>query len=191
MSAFLLHLLRHGEPEGAGRLIGHSDAQPTSAGIAACVDRARGLAMEVLLSSDLSRARRAGEAIGQAAGLPLATDARWRELDFGAWDGLLPAEIDSAALERFWADPDGYPPPDGESWTDLLHRVAEVIDTLAARTTLVVTHAGAMRAAAAHLCELDARQAWAFDLPYASLLSLRIWREPGARPTAQIIGLCA
>ncbi|MFZ2994777.1 histidine phosphatase family protein [Sphingobium sp.] len=191
MSDFLLHLLRHGEPEGAGRLIGHSDALPTKAGIAACVDRARGVQMEVLLSSDLWRARRAGEAIGQATGLPLTTDARWRELDFGGWDGLLAAEIDSAALARFWDDPDGHPPPDGESWSGLTHRVAQAIDMLAARTTIVVTHAGAMRAAAAHLCGLDARQAWALDLPYASLLSLRIWRAPGARPTAQIVGLRA
>ena len=35
MSGFLLHLLRHGEPEGPGRLNGHTDARPTAAGIAA------------------------------------------------------------------------------------------------------------------------------------------------------------
>ena len=190
MSAFLLHLLRHGEPEGAGRLIGHSDAQPTPAGISACVDRAQGLAVDALLSSDLSRARQAGEAISRATGLPLTTDARWRELDFGAWDGLSPTKIDRAALARFWDDPEGHPPPQGESWSTLIRRVSAAIDALA-MPTLIVTHAGAMRAAVAHLCGLSARQAWAIDLPYASLLSLRIWREPGATPTAQIIGLRA
>jgi len=188
VSAIRLHLLRHGKPEGAGRLIGHGDAQATPAGIAACVDRVQGLEVEMLLSSDLSRARLAGEAIGRAVGLPLTADARWRELDFGAWDGLLPAAIDSAAVARFWDDPDGHPPPGGESWSALTCRVSAAIDALAT-PTLVVTHAGAMRAAVAYLCGFSARQAWTIDLPYASLLSLRIWREPGARPTAQIVGL--
>ncbi len=191
MSEFLLHLLRHGEPDGAGRLIGRTDARPTAAGIAACADRARDLPIEVLLSSDLSRAQLAGEAIGRATGLPLTLDPRWRELDFGAWDGLLPAEVNDLALSRFHDDPDRHPPPGGERWSALTARITAAIDTLAARSTLVVTHGGAMRAALAMLCGLDARQVWAIDLPYASLLSLRVWRMSDTPPMAQIIGLRA
>lgn len=192
MNHFLLHLLRHGEPEGAGRLIGHTDARATAAGIAACADRARDLAIEALLASDLSRARLAAEAIGRTVDLPLTLDPRWRELDFGAWDGLLPAEVEDAmALARFRDDPDRYPPPGGERWSTLTSRISSAIDTLAARPTLIVTHGGAMRAAVALLCGLDARQVWAIDLPYASLLSLRVWRMPDAPPMAQIVGLRA
>lgn len=187
MSSFALHLLRHGEPEGAGRLIGRTDAPPTVAGITACADQARDLGPEVLIASDLSRARLAGEAISLATGVPLSIDPRWRELDFGAWDGLAPGDIDDAALARFWDDPDVHAPPGGECWSALVHRVVAAIGDLAARPTLVVTHAGAMRAALAVLCGFGLRQTWALDVPYNAVLSLRVW--PGERPSAQIAGL--
>jgi alpha-ribazole phosphatase len=191
VTGFALHLLRHGEPEGAGRLIGRTDAPPTAAGIAACVDQARELEPEVLIASDLSRARLTGEAIGLATGVPLSIDPRWRELDFGAWDGSMPGDVEGAALARFWDDPDGHAPPEGECWSALVRRVTGTLGELAARPTLIVTHAGAMRAALAVLCGFDLRQIWAIDLPYGCLLSLRVWPGDGAgqRYTAQIMGL--
>src|SRR3546814_6631850 len=85
-SGFALHLLRHGAPETPGLLMGRTDGGPTEAGIAACVARAETLAVERLIASDLRRCRAAGEAIGDATGLPLTIDPRWRELDFGEWD---------------------------------------------------------------------------------------------------------
>ncbi|MBH1998077.1 MAG: histidine phosphatase family protein [Sphingomonadaceae bacterium] len=187
MTDFVLHLLRHGEPEGAGRLIGRSDAAPLPSGVAACVDRAGGLAVNRLVASDLTRARAAGEALSRMNAIPLMVDARWRELDFGAWDGLLTAQVDSHALGRFWDDPDSSPPPGGERWSAMQTRVSAAIAGLSPQTTLVVTHAGAMRAALALLCGFDHSRLWAFDLPYAALLTLRVW--PGDTPSAQIIGL--
>jgi alpha-ribazole phosphatase len=191
VSSFSLYLLRHGEPEGAGRLIGRTDAPPVATGIAACADQARDLAAEVLIASDLSRARLAGEAIGLETGVPLSIDPRWRELDFGAWEGMAPGDVEGAALARFWDDPDGHAPPGGERWSALVDRVSAAIGDLAARSTLIVTHAGAMRAAVAVLCGFDVRQTWAVDLPYNGLLALRVWpaEGPGERPTAQIAGL--
>lgn len=176
-------------------MLGRSDAAPIAAGIAACVEQARDLGAEmlpeVLIASDLARARLAGEAIGRETDLPLSIDPRWREMDFGAWDGLVPAEIDCAALARFWDDPDGHAPPGGECWSALVHRVTAAIGDLAPRPTLIVTHGGAMRAALAVLCGFDMRQTWAVDLPYNCLLSLRVWPsgEPDQRPMAQIAGL--
>lgn len=187
MTPFALHLLRHGAPETPGRMNGWTDCAPTAEGVAACRAQAAGLAFEALVSSDLGRAQTAGEAIGEAAGMPLTLDHRWRELHFGDWDGLAPSAIDDAALARFWGDPDACPPPNGESWSALTDRVSAALRALAPRPTLVVTHGGAMRAAFAWLCGLDHRRAWALDLPYAALLSLRVW--PGETWTAQVTGL--
>ncbi|MBY8823623.1 histidine phosphatase family protein [Sphingomonas colocasiae] len=187
MSGFLLHLLRHGAPERTGRMMGRTDCPPTPDGIAACVDQAGTLPVETLVASDLARARLAGEALGAVLALPLKIDPRWRELDFGDWDGRAASELDPAALGRFWDDPDGNPPPGGERWSALTSRVAAAIDALPARDTLVIAHGGAMRAALAVLCGFDQRQIWAFDLPYASLLSLQVW--PGERRSARIVGL--
>ena len=189
MTGFALHLLRHGAPETPGLLMGRADGAPTEAGIAACAMRAEGLGIAHLVASDLHRSRAAAEAIGDATGLPLTIDPRWRELDFGDWDGRAANMIDREALGRFWDDPDASPPPGGERWSALVARVSAAIAELAPVPTLVVTHGGAMRAALHILCGFDQRQLWAFDLPYAALLSLNVW--PGERPSAQIAGLCA
>ena len=180
--------MRHGAPEGAGKLLGHSDAAPTEQGISACRERAENLAVTRIISSDLSRAQKAAISIAGDRGMTAESDARWRELDFGEWDGCHASALPANALAAFWDDPENCPPPHGERWSDLLRRIdsglAEIGDD-----TLVITHAGPMRAALCVLLGLDYRQSWAFDLPYASLLSLQIW--PDEPRSAQIIGLAA
>jgi alpha-ribazole phosphatase len=183
MTPRLLHLLRHGEPELAGRFLGRIDCAATPEGIASCVEQAAGLEVAHVVSSDLLRARACADALGG----PVAVDPRWREMDFGAWDGLAASAIDSVALGRFWDDPDANPPPGGERWSALVSRVSAALAALPEGPTLVVTHGGAMRAALAALCGFGQRQLWAFDLPYAALLSLRLW--PGEPVTAQIVAL--
>lgn len=187
MSGFLLHLLRHGAPDTPGLLLGRTDAAPTPAGLVACADQVASLAFSAIITSDLARAAAAARAIGAARGLPVRADRRWRELDFGQWDGMAPAQVDAGAMGRFWHDPDASAPPDGERWSTLVARVSAALDDLVPQATLVVTHGGAMRAALAALLGLDQPRLWAFDLPYGALLSLRVW--PGADRSAQIIGL--
>jgi len=184
MSGFLLHLMRHGAPEKAGLLLGHADVASTPAGIAACLQQVSALPFSSLVSSDLVRASAAADRIGAERGLTARRDARWRELDFGAWDGLPPAAVDAAA---FWDDPDASPPPGGERWSALMARVSAALEDIAERDTLVVTHGGAIRAALASLFGFGQRQIWAFDLPYAAMLTLRLW--PGTPRSAQIAGL--
>lgn len=186
MSGLTLHLLRHGEPMLAGRLLGRCDSVPTLAGIEICVAQAAALRVAHLVTSPLRRARAAADRIGADKGLAITVDARWQELDFGRWDGLTTAEVarsDAAALQAFWDDADANPPPAGERWSALCARVGAAIETLD-QPTLVVTHGGPMRAALSLLCGLDQRQSWCVDLPYGALLSLRCHGG-----MAQIIGL--
>lgn len=187
MSGFALHLLRHGAPETPGLLMGRTDGAPTAEGIAACVAQAGDLGIEKLVASDLRRSRDAGAAIGEAIGVTPTIDPRWRELDFGDWDGKAASTVDPDALGRFWNDPDANPPPGGERWSALVARVSAAIADLAPVPTLIVAHGGSMRAALHILCGFDQRQLWAFELPYAALLSLRVW--PGEPASAQIAGL--
>ncbi len=184
----MLHLMRHGVPEGAGRLLGHCDAPPEAAGIAACVERARALDFGRVVTSDLSRATALGAIVARERGIAHGVDARWRELHFGRWEGADPAELPGDALARFREDPNGFPPPDGERWMDLLARVGAALADLT-EPALVICHAGAMRAALTHLCGFDLRQGWAVDLPYGAVLSLRVW--PGEPLSAQITGLAS
>lgn len=184
MSGFTLHLLRHGAPEQAGLLMGRTDGAPCANGVTRCAAKAADLTIDQLVASDLVRCRMAGETIATAHGLTPTIDPRWRELDFGDWDGKAAAEIDPEALGRFWSDPDANPPPGGERWSSLVARVADALGGLAPRPTLVVTHGGAIRAAMHVLCGFGQRQLWAFDLPYGVRVSLAV--RPGERLSAQI-----
>jgi len=187
VSARTLYLMRHGAPVLTGRMLGRTDCAVTPEGVAACRAQAEGLAVTRVIASDLQRAARCAEAIAGDLALSPRIDPRWRELDFGAWDGLESNAIDPAALGRFWADPDANPPPGGERWSALVERVGAAIDSLDTDATLIVTHGGAMRAALHNLCGFPLPQLWAFDLPYASVLALRLW--DGASRSGQIIGL--
>lgn len=187
MSARTLYLMRHGTPVLTGRMLGRTDCEVTPEGIAACRSQAAELAVARIIASDLQRASRCGDAVAADLGRPLAMDPRWRELDFGTWDGLESSAIDADALGRFWSDPDANPPPDGERWSALVARIAAAIDNLPVEPTLVVTHGGAMRAALHVLCGFSQPQLWAFDLPYASVVALRFWDGPSR--SGQIMGL--
>ena len=102
-----------------------------------------------IVSSPLGRCRRLAELIGVRRGLPVTVDPRWREMDFGRWEGrpweAIPrAEIDAWATDLLHARPHG-----GESVAMLRTRTRAVVEeTLAAGVPcLAVTHAGVIRAA--------------------------------------------
>lgn len=186
MSERIVHLLRHGPPQRTGLLLGHTDEpalDPDCPQIRATVKR---LPIAQVVASDLARASRQAVNLARHLGVPVRFDSGWRELAFGAWDGLAPEVLDSDALDRFWNDPEGHPPPGGERWSSLCGRVGTSLAALKT-DTLVVTHGGAMRAALAVLTGLDHRAGWALDLPYRALLSLRIW--PGVPTSGHVIGL--
>lgn len=182
--------MRHGAPELAGRLLGHLDAPPLAEGIALCAQRARGLDFTRVVTSGLSRAQAPGAIIAAERGVGHDIDGRWRELHFGLWEGADPATLPAGELARFWDDPDAFPPPEGERWTDLCARIRAGLGDLG-EPVLLVCHAGAMRAALAVLCGFDVRQGWAVDLPYGAVLSLRVWPGEGlpGQITGQITGL--
>lgn len=189
MTATTIHLLRHGAPVRTERLLGWSDEPSTREGLDHCLRRAAGIGFERVETSPLLRALAAAELIAAERGFPVVADERWRELDFGAWTGLATEELNPLQLSRFYDDPDENAPPGGETWSALTARVSKALSQLQGET-LVVTHAGPMRAALSLVCGLDLRQLWAFDLPYGALVSLRFWDpyEPGR---GQIFGLFA
>ncbi|WP_327196710.1 histidine phosphatase family protein [Sphingomonas sp. Leaf231] len=181
IAARTVHLMRHGATVLPGRWLGHRDVAATADGIAACARAAATCAFTHVVSSDLVRASACAAAIAPQ----VRHDARWRELDFGAWDGCDPATLDADAVAAFWRDPDAASPPGGERWSVLVARIADALAALD-DGALVVTHGGAIRAALAVTCGFDTRQIWAFDLPCASVITLRLWPD-----AAQIVRLAA
>lgn len=186
MNPVIVHLLRHGPPLREGLLLGHLDEAAVTANCPVIHSRVAHLQVRQIISSDLNRADAQAFRLSKLLNVPHRSDPCWRELSFGEWEGQAPELVDQTALSRFWDDPDSNPPPGGERWSDLCGRVACGIARLQP-DTLVVTHAGAMRAAISLLTGLDHRGVWAIDLPYRALVSLKIWR--GEQIGGQIIGL--
>lgn len=188
MTSRTIHLVRHGPPIRPDLLLGHTDDAALVPDCPGMQERIAGLPIRMVVASDLVRASAQARNFADRLAVPLTLDPRWRELSFGLWDGRSVEAIDPDELTRFWDDPDASPPPQGERWCDLRERVGRALDALES-DTLVVTHAGAMRAAVSVLTGLDHRSTWAFDLPYRALLGLRIW--PGSPASGQVISLDA
>lgn len=198
MSTTELILLRHGEPEHRGQLLGRLDSKPTPEGISSCVRAVADLEIARIVTSPLQRAAAAAQAIARATGADIDLDERWQELDFGSWDGKTVQDLNLAQasqLEAFWRDPDGHPPPGGERWSAIKRRVAAAAADLTASgihgPVLVVTHAGAMRAALAALCGFGFPETMRFDLPYAAQLRLSVFVGDDGSPSALIRSLKA
>ncbi len=132
----LLYLVRHGEVQSnsVGRYLGHGDEPLTLSGWRKVKDLGRflaGLPVQRIYSSDLGRAVQTARTIGSRLGHPwhLITDPRWREMDFGCWEGLTLAQIWSrwpVEVDRWFSDP-SYPVPGGESIMEVRERVREVL----------------------------------------------------------------
>ncbi|MGL4745180.1 MAG: histidine phosphatase family protein [Dermatophilaceae bacterium] len=128
-----------------------------------------------VVTSDLARAKRTGESVGRALGVPVLPDPRFREIHAGAWQGLTTAEV-AAGWPEEWAaisrGEDVRRGGDGESMSEVRARVGAGLDELVEGMDLdecvvVSTHGAAGRAAAAWLLGIEQQLAWrvlgAFD----------------------------
>jgi alpha-ribazole phosphatase len=121
---------RHPKPQGAaGRCIGQRSnlgVDPRKAKRLAHRVRAHarrhGLARQVI-TSPLARAAAVGRWL-RRWGYAWTVDARLAEIDFGAWDGRLWADIDRARFDAWMADFTGFDFEGGEPLQALLQRVA-------------------------------------------------------------------
>ncbi|HHY38471.1 MAG TPA: histidine phosphatase family protein [Clostridia bacterium] len=108
--------------------------------------------ISALYSSDLERALETAHPISRVLGLPILSDPCFREMNFGAWEGLLreeAARIDPEAY-RLWlrGSPD-VKPRGGESFREMSDRVLFGLSVLAKRhqgqSIVIVTHLGPLR----------------------------------------------
>jgi probable phosphoglycerate mutase len=98
-------LIRHGETAWnyERRLQGHLDIALNAQGERQAAALAAALAderIDLVISSDLQRARQTAQALADARGMPLALDRALRERCYGGFEGLLYSEI----AERFPAE---------------------------------------------------------------------------------------
>jgi glucosyl-3-phosphoglycerate phosphatase len=147
---------RHGQTEwnAIGRIQGHTDIGLDEVGVAQAEAAAAVLAAEepdLIVSSDLSRARQTAAALAAYTGLPVRTDARLRERGHGPWEGLTNAELRARWPDEFERWRAGLPVRvDGvEDLPDVSKRVGEALLAATERapggTIVVTTHGGAAK----------------------------------------------
>ena len=120
----------------------------------------------------------------------LILEAELIEQHFGDWQGRTYAEIGafgkagSDAGHRFWLAPAHSVPPGGESFVQVMQRVAGAVERLtrqhAGRDIVVVAHGGSIRAALAFALGLEPEAALAFSVEPLSLTRLDHIEGPGA-----------
>ena len=151
-----LTFIRHGETDWnrQQRFQGQIDVPLNAAGHAQAARLARRLGphpADVLLSSDLLRARETAAPLARAWGQTAATVPGLREQSFGIWEGLDVATIKSrhGKLWQDWIEHHGdFALPQGESLNQFHSRVMgavrEIAGTHAGRSVTVVTHGGVL-----------------------------------------------
>jgi len=180
------YLMRHPAVAATGLCIGQTDIPLSEEGRASLNDLiqvVRATSPDLIISSDLRRCRDLAEAAGFQLGCPVRLDARWREIDFGIWENRSWDEIrraDEAGVERWSLDFRHESSPGGESFQDLLKRVAAAVEDLPRdRTAMVITHAGCLRALACFLKIISPERMFDWEVPYGALFALDLdgWPE--------------
>jgi len=168
-------LARHGQTE-ANRdalLVGRIDPPLTDLGM----EQARRLAGALatsgavrVVASPLTRTVQTATVIAEVLGLPVETDERIIEMDYGAWDGTPIADVPIEVWRAWRTDPE-FRPPDGESLRDVSRRVGAAMgEWLTTDDPIIaVTHVSPIKAALTWALGAPDRMTWRMFVEVASI----------------------
>ncbi|HKY85006.1 MAG TPA: histidine phosphatase family protein [Anaerolineales bacterium] len=168
-----LVLIRHGETDWnrEGRWQGQTDVPLNATGrrqAQGAAEAMRAAPPEAIYTSDLARARQTAEAVAEATGAPLLLDPRLREIDLGAWEGMLADDIrshDGARVDLFLHDPHARAGLRGETVAEVFQRVTSALDEILSRhpgcRVAVVSHGLALAALKTRILGLPLAAVWA------------------------------
>jgi len=150
-------LIRHGQPcpETRGRCYGHLDVELSADGreqMRAVADKLSDESVLAIYSSPRRRALESSEILQERLGCPIRTEDRFREIDFGDFEGKLYDDIarEYPEIYRQWMEhPTETKFPNGESFVQMQARVIEAAHELYVRhrgeTIAIISHGGVNR----------------------------------------------
>ncbi|HET7831634.1 MAG TPA: alpha-ribazole phosphatase [Gallionella sp.] len=175
-----LYLIRHTTPDiDLGVCYGQLDID-VAASFAEEANRTRHWLppFELIVTSPLLRARRLAEYLGQGQRLPLHSDARLMEKNFGAWEGKAWDDIARRDLDAWAAAVMGYAPPGGESAQQLLQRVQDFwqeLSHLPQRDIAIVAHGGSIRALLSLIADIPLTRTLNWQMEYGTVICVKNW----------------
>jgi broad specificity phosphatase PhoE len=179
-----LFAVRHGDTEFARerRFAGARDVPLSSHGLRQCEEVGRALAstpVSAVYSSPLGRAQASAAPIAAPHKLSVRVEPAFREMAFGAWEGLTRAEVAvgfPAEFEAWRVTPHLVQPPGGERLEAVADRVAAGIAALCeahgGETVVVVSHAIVTRLIALAALGLGADRLWSVDASPAGITEI-------------------
>jgi phosphoserine phosphatase len=186
-----LLLIRHGSTldNEQGRLTGQADVPLSPRGerqVALLGEQLANEKLDIIVTSDLQRARATGAAIAHYHQIPVYEDAAIREISLGAWEGVTLSELmerDAEAITRWQNEPLTVRPPGGETITQLRDRVVPALEFWYANypdsTVVWVTHGGVIRVLLCHLLNVDLNSWGQFRRENASITEVRLGQTAG------------
>jgi len=149
-----LWLVRHGQSDwnSRGRWQGQASHAPglTDIGRAQALavrEQLKGAHYSAIYSSDLLRSRQTAELLAEPLGLTVTVEPRLREMNFGAWEGMLLDEIKAqypGELAERERNPSRARAPNGESPREVEERVIPAVNEIANKhrggSILIVSH---------------------------------------------------
>lgn len=145
-----IYVARHGQTQWnyEQKICGRTDLPLTEEGLRqarALAQRAADLALDVIISSPLRRAQQTAGAVSAVTGLPVLTDDRLIEQDYGIYEGKNRLDPGFRANKRQFA----VRYPGGESMMDVAYRVYSLIEEIKTKypgkNVLLVCHGGVCR----------------------------------------------
>ncbi len=181
-----LLLIRHGQTAWnlLGKYTGQSDIPLNETGRQEAHALARKLEEnppEVIVSSDLIRARETAEIVAAPFGLPVHTDKDLREINQGVWEGMYFPDIKAKYAAEFAereTNPLEVAPPEGETVGQVRDRVVTAVTKIAqtypGKRVAVVAHGLALALIKAHYTNYPIQQVWDLIPPNAQAEELII-----------------
>ncbi|QAY71359.1 bifunctional RNase H/acid phosphatase [Xylanimonas protaetiae] len=132
-----------------------------------------------VVASPTVRTQELGRAIGRRLGLKVTVDERLREMEFGQWEALTPAQVEERWPGDFarWFSEGTFAPPGGESYVQVGERVAQAVEDLRAagtgRTVVVAGHAAMIRTFVGRALRMPPTTWSSLRVPPCSLTILR------------------
>lgn len=144
----------------------------------ALVEELIALRPTIVVHSDMIRTRRLAERIASRLGLVTLADRRWRERDFGSWEGRSWNAIwreTGDLVDRMMTDPEEFRPGGGgETTWEMADRARAAWNDLSEKgVTLIVAHGGPIAAVRAVLSGFDLAKAVRLVPAYGEYVSLR------------------
>lgn len=170
-----IYVARHGQTQlnAENRVCGSTDIPLTELGLQQAqqlADKTEGKGIDVIIASDMIRARQTAQAVADRLGLPVVPDSRLREQDFGRYEGESRADSFYQAEKRKFVDNHR----GGESILRLAQRVYnrmdEIVEKYKDKTVLIVCHGGVCRTIKSYFQDMENEEYCSFSPENAALM---------------------